>query len=190
MEFSRPEYWRGEPFPSPGDLPNPGIEPRSPTLQADPLPAESQTPVLMWKFSLNCQAASLWVFNLYDIWNMTDIMSYSFIRILLCRRQDRKNLKQKELHQERKRGKKNPCFSSPPKVKLLVAQSCPTLYDSMDCSPLGSSDHGALEARILQWVAMSSRGSSRPRDQSPSPAFQVDSLLSEPPGKLHPQCPK
>ena len=33
--FSRPEYWNGEPFPSPGDLPNPGIEPRSPTVQAD-----------------------------------------------------------------------------------------------------------------------------------------------------------
>ena len=41
MEFSRPEYWSGQPFPSPGDLPNPGIEPRSPTLQADSLPAES-----------------------------------------------------------------------------------------------------------------------------------------------------
>ena len=40
VEFSRPEYWRGWPFPSPGDLPNPGIEPRSPTLQADSLPAE------------------------------------------------------------------------------------------------------------------------------------------------------
>ena len=40
MEFSRPEYWSGLPFPSPGDLPNPGIEPRSPTLQADSLPAE------------------------------------------------------------------------------------------------------------------------------------------------------
>ena len=40
MEFSRPEYWRGEPFPSPGDLPNPGIEARSPALQADSLPAE------------------------------------------------------------------------------------------------------------------------------------------------------
>ena len=33
MEFSRPEYWSGEPFPSPGDLPNPGIEPGSPALQ-------------------------------------------------------------------------------------------------------------------------------------------------------------
>ena len=40
MEFSRPVYWSGQPFPSPGDLPNPGIETRSPTLQADSLPAE------------------------------------------------------------------------------------------------------------------------------------------------------
>ena len=38
--FSRQEYWNGLPFPSPGDLPNPGIEPRCPTLQADSLPAE------------------------------------------------------------------------------------------------------------------------------------------------------
>ena len=42
MEFSRAEYWSGLPFPSLGDLPNPGIEPRSPTLRADSLPAEPQ----------------------------------------------------------------------------------------------------------------------------------------------------
>ena len=40
MEFSRQEYWSGLPFPSPGDLPNPGIELRSPTLQADGLSSE------------------------------------------------------------------------------------------------------------------------------------------------------
>ena len=40
-EFSRPEYCSGQPFPSPGDLPNPDMEPRSPALQADSLPAES-----------------------------------------------------------------------------------------------------------------------------------------------------
>ena len=40
MEFSRQEYWNGLPFPSPEDLPNPGIEPRSPTLQADSLQSE------------------------------------------------------------------------------------------------------------------------------------------------------
>ena len=42
MEFSRPEYWSGLLFPSPGDLPNPRIKPRSPTLQVDSLPAEPQ----------------------------------------------------------------------------------------------------------------------------------------------------
>ena len=42
MEFSRPEYWSGEPFPFSGDLPNPGIEPRSAALQAGSLPAEPQ----------------------------------------------------------------------------------------------------------------------------------------------------
>ena len=42
MEFSRPEYWSGQPFLSPGDLANPGTEPRSPTLKADSLPAEPQ----------------------------------------------------------------------------------------------------------------------------------------------------
>ena len=41
MEFPRPEYWSGEPFPSPAHLPNPGIEPRSLALQVDSLPAES-----------------------------------------------------------------------------------------------------------------------------------------------------
>ena len=40
MGFSRQEYWSGVPFPSPGDLPDPGIEPRSSTLQADALPPE------------------------------------------------------------------------------------------------------------------------------------------------------
>ena len=40
MGFSRQEYWSGVPFPSPGDLPDPGIEPRSPALQADALTSE------------------------------------------------------------------------------------------------------------------------------------------------------
>ena len=42
IEFSRPEYWNWEASSSPGDLPNPGIEPRSPTLQVNFLPAEPQ----------------------------------------------------------------------------------------------------------------------------------------------------
>ena len=42
MGFSRQEYWSGLPFPSPGDLPNPGIEPGSPALEADTLTSEPQ----------------------------------------------------------------------------------------------------------------------------------------------------
>ena len=50
-------------------------------------------------------------------------------------------------------------------VKSL--QSCVTLCDSMDCSPPGSSVHGVLQVRILEWVVIPfSRGSSRPRDQA------------------------
>ena len=44
MEFSRQEYWSGLSFSSPGDLPDPGIEPRSPTLQADSLHSEPPHP--------------------------------------------------------------------------------------------------------------------------------------------------
>ena len=51
------------------------------------------------------------------------------------------------------------------KGKMLVTQSCPTLCHSLDCSLPGSSVHGILQARILEWVAMPfSRGSSRPRN--------------------------
>ena len=47
------------------------------------------------------------------------------------------------------------------------AQLCPTLCDSVDCSPPGSSVHGISQARILEWVAVSfSRGSSQTRDQT------------------------
>ena len=65
----------------------------------------------------------------------------------------------------------------------LVTQSCLTLRNPMNCSLPGSSVHGILQARILEWFAMpSSRGSSQPRIEPRSPALQVHSLLSEPPG--------
>ena len=52
-------------------------------------------------------------------------------------------------------------------VKSESAQSCLTLLDPMDCSPPGSSVHGILQARILEWVAIPfSRRSSQPRDQT------------------------
>ena len=83
--FSRQEYWIGLPFPSPGDLPDPGTKPRSPTLQADSLPTE---------------------------------------------------------------------LGGKPKVKMKVAQSCPTLFSSMDCSPWNSpgQDTGVGSLSLLQGI--------------------------------------
>ena len=49
MGFPRQKYWNGLPFPSPGDLPNPGIEPRSPALQANFLPPEPPVKPLCWR---------------------------------------------------------------------------------------------------------------------------------------------
>ena len=52
-------------------------------------------------------------------------------------------------------------------VEVLVAQSCLTLCNTMDCSPPGSSLHGILQARRLEWVTIPfSRRSSQPRDQT------------------------
>ena len=54
MGFSRQEYWSGLPFPSPGGLPDPGIEPGSPTLQADASPSEPPGKLLLGKGVSNC----------------------------------------------------------------------------------------------------------------------------------------
>ena len=70
------------------------------------------------------------------------------------------------------------------KQSSLSAQSCQTICDPMDCSPPGSSVHGILQARILEWVAMpSSRDLPNPGVKPRSPTLQADSLPSEPPGK-------
>ena len=103
MGFSRQEYWSGLPFPSPGDLPDSGIEFVSPV-----------SPALAGEF-----------FTMSTTWEV----------------------------QNGNEGE--------------VTQSCPTLGDPVDCSQPGSSVQGILQARILEWVAISfSRGSSRPRDRT------------------------
>ena len=56
--FSRQEYWNGLSFPAPGDLPDPGVEPRSPALRADSSPAEPQGRVSM------CGGVCVWVVRL------------------------------------------------------------------------------------------------------------------------------
>ena len=68
--------------------------------------------------------------------------------------------------------------------EFMSAQSCPTVCDHMDCSLSGSSVRGIFQVRVLEWIVVSfSRGFSRPRDRTGSPALQADALPSEPRGK-------
>ena len=93
------------PFPSPEDLPDPGIEPGSPALQVDSLPSE------------------------------------------------------------------------PPAAKFL--RSCPTLFNPLDCSPLGSSVYGILQARILEWLAIPPPGDlPDPGIEPASPSLMLLALAS------------
>ena len=66
---------------------------------------------------------------------------------------------------------------------FLIAKSCPTLCDPVDCSLPGSSVHRILQAKILEWVAIPfSRDSFRPRDETWDSRIVADSSLSDPPG--------
>ena len=68
--------------------------------------------------------------------------------------------------------------------EVLVAQSCPTLCDPMDCSPSDSSVCGISKAKILEGIANRSPGDlPDPGIKPGSPVLQADSLPSEPPGK-------
>jgi len=74
-------------------------------------------------------------------------------------------------------------FTSP---RVLVAHSCLTLCDSIDCSPPGSSVHGILQARVLDWkgkLFLSPGDLPDPGIKPGSPALQADSLPSESPEK-------
>ena len=69
-------------------------------------------------------------------------------------------------------------------VPVQSLQSCPTLCDPMDCSLPGCSVHGILQARILEWVAISSPGDlPDPETESMSPALAGRFFTSAPPGK-------
>ena len=75
-------------------------------------------------------------------------------------------------------------------VKVLVTQSYLTLCDPMDCSPIGSSVHGILQAKILEWVAIPFRRGDLPDPgiEPRSPALQADSLLSSHQGSPDSPC--
>ena len=80
-----------------------------------------------------------------------------------------------------------PSFSlSLPHLCVLVVQSCPTLRDPVDCSPLGSPIHGILQASLLECQFLLLGDLPDPGIEPWPPTLQADPLLSEPPGKpLH-----
>ena len=69
MGFSRQEYWSGLLFPSPGDVPNPGIEPLSPALQANSLPSEPPGKPIQCKCYVNCKYSinAVWIVATWQI---------------------------------------------------------------------------------------------------------------------------
>ena len=137
MGFPRQEYWSGLPFFSPGDLPDPGVEPMFPALAGGyfTIWATREAQLCTWgrciggKWARKLSSVKFW-FSWCGILNPLLYLASGW------------------------------------KWKW-VAQSCPTICDPMDCNPPGSFVHGILQARILEWVAIcSSRGPSWPRDQT------------------------
>ena len=83
VEFPRQEYWSGLVFPSPGDLPNSGIKPRSPALQADSLPTElpgNPYRNLGNSVFLACLGLSSWKNKAYG----RDVLKQAHLFIMLC----------------------------------------------------------------------------------------------------------
>ena len=120
------------PCPPPGDLPNPRIEPRSPTFQADSLPSEPPG---------NSKNTGVGILSFLQGIFLTQKLNRS---VLHCRQ---------ILYQLSYQGSPNI------QIEGEVAQSCLTLCDPVDCSLPGFSVHGILQARILEWIAISfSRG--------------------------------
>ena len=123
MDFSRSEYWSREPFPSPGDLPNPGTKPRSPVMWADSLPAEPQgKPKITRVGSLSPLQRSSQPQN----WTWVSCIAGRFFTTWALR---------------------GAPFSLSVHAKLL--QSCLTLCNTVDCSPPGSSVH--VDSRQEHW---------------------------------------
>ena len=82
MGFSRQEYWSGLPFPSPGDLPNPGIKPQSPVWQADSLPSEPpEKPPPVMRKPLQHLFHPVSLINRFGTWQRLD---FSIILIHTC----------------------------------------------------------------------------------------------------------
>ena len=147
LGFSRQEHWSGLPFPSPGNLPNPGIQSGSPALQADSLPTELQGKHSQREFLNFISAAAAAAKSLQSC-------------PILCNPIDGSppGSPAPGILQERTLEWDAISFSNTGKWKVKseseVTQSCPTLSYPMDCSLPGSSIHGIFQARVLEWVAI------------------------------------
>ena len=133
--FSRQGYWSGLPFPSPGDLPNPGIEPGSSALEADALTSEPPG-----KPNVSATAKSL-----QSCPTLCDPIDSSPPGSPISGILQAKNTEVV-------------CHFLLQCVKVKseseVAQSFPTLSNPMDCCLPGSSIHGIFQARVLEWGAI------------------------------------
>ena len=139
MGFSRQEYWSGLPFPSPGNLPNPGIEPRSPALEAD-------AGLMGWRSNVRWGGKTVGQPSVPPCVQSTD-------PAMLCA----------------PRGERATSLFQSASVCAKSLQSCLTVCNPMDCSPQAPLSMGfsSQESRILEWVAISfSRESSRPRNRT------------------------
>ena len=138
----------GSHSPSPGDLPNPGIEPRSPSLQADLLPAEPQG-----KFKNTVVGSLSLLQGIPQPRNRTRVswIAGGFFTWVLPGKPPfwTKCLSKSGSYKATLTG------SGILKVKVLLSQSCLTLWNPMDCSPPGYSVHGIFQARILEWITIS-----------------------------------
>ena len=167
-------YWSGLPFSSPGDHPDPGIEPGSPALQADILPSELPGKSFIFlaanrdnstnkdytcsKQMGKVQAHDGIELELYCLHHSDGSSQYS------CCNKPVYSLPIYIEYSSIKKTQRNTEFfcRSFFLVKVKVTQSCPILYNSMDCIV-----HEILQARILEWVAIPfSRGCPQPRDQT------------------------
>ena len=138
MEFSRQDYWRGLPFPSPEELPNPGIEPWPSAWQADSLPFELQGSLtsmvsLPKSITSSNQKKTSDKCKLREIYKIPKLFKTAKIM---------KNYTNKLRLKEAAAAAKS-------------LQSCPTLCDPIDGSPSGSTVPGILQARTLEQVAIS-----------------------------------
>ena len=132
----RQEYWSGLPFSSPGDLPKLGTESMSPAMQAH---------------SLLSEPPGKRISRVHEGFKNSIIMTLFYLQF----KQMKPTTQYYTLLYDE--AKKYPwrLFPNALKVESEVAQSCPTLCDPVDCSPPGSSVHGILQARVLEWVAIS-----------------------------------